>query len=146
MKWAIRGWKIIREMAWIVGFMVLVLPAITKSKLFSQEPERHSIRASVRPNDSTKYVPSLPWVSEYEPPPIYEQWWKDIAACENLPYPGELTKRVTWIQINSRTFRLGSRPGNTFGFTDEPHLTIYVAIASQLEPEVILHEMAHQLD
>lgn len=145
MRWAVRMWKVIREMAWIVGFMVLVLPAITRSKLFGQDPDKHSIRSSVRPNDSTKVDPFMPWVSEYEAPAFYDKWWKEIAECEHLPYPGQLTKQIRWVEVNSHTFRLGRHIEYVYGFTDASALTIYIARDRITDWEIVKHEMVHQI-
>lgn len=85
-------------------------------------------------------------MSDFSPPPIYDQWWKEIATCENLPLPVALTKTVKWVILNAHTFRLGLQYERMYGFTDTEHTTIYLAMASQLEPEVVKHEMAHMLD
>jgi len=108
---------------------------------------QHSLRASVRPNDSVKVNPSLPWVSEYDAPAIYTEWWKEIAACEHLILPVELEQAVHWVQVNANSFHVGPEdPNSTWGLTDAAKLTIYVAQGSVGDREVITHEMVHQLD
>lgn len=112
----------------------------------AQVPAKHSLRSSVRGNDSVRVVPSLPWVTEYVPPSIYDTWWKEIAECEKMPLPIALTKTVKWVQVNSVTFRVGRQQGRTYGLADVDHTTIYVALPSVLDPSVIKHEMVHMLD
>lgn len=142
----------IRELAVIVGFLVLVLPALPRGCSGQDAyPEAHSIRASVRPNpDSTgilvKYNPSLPWVSEYQPPAIYGEWWGQVASCLHLALPTELLPTVKWVQVNSVTFRLPKAFMAAYGFTDAPRNTLYIAQGSVMERATIVHEMAHQLD
>jgi hypothetical protein len=85
-------------------------------------------------------------VTEFTPPAIYEKWWKEIAECEKIPQPGIMAKTVVWVQVNSHTFRIGLQRGSAFGFTDPERVTIYLALPSVLEEEVVKHEMVHMLD
>lgn len=127
----------------IVLALFLVAQACT-----AQSSPRHSIRASVRPNDSVKVVASLPWVSDFTPPPIYEEWFNEITACEHSNAPPSLFRSIRWIVVNSRTFHLGIADADdkVFGFADVRNNTIYVAMGSQLEKEVVQHEIMHVVD
>lgn len=146
LRWVARVWQVIRELAWIVGFMVLVLPALNKSKLLGQGKPQHSLRASVRPNELVKVAPSLPWVAEYQAPLVYEEWGREIAACMHVRYPTEFVARLKWVAINSETFRTGIRPQYLLGLTDGENVTIYVAMPMQLTKTIIEHELAHLFD
>jgi hypothetical protein len=139
--------KRIKEYAWILAFMFLVLPALATRLEAQREP---TMRASVRPNvDSTgsvppKINPALPWVSEYQQPAIYAEWWKKIAACEHLILPVELTKAVHFVQINSETFTRGLKAEWLYGYTQpEAGLTIFIAQSVVNEYETVAHEMLH---
>src|SRR5438270_399200 len=90
-----------------VMFLAVLSAELITRGCEAQDTPKHTLRASVRPNDSVKADASLPWVSEYEPPAVYEDWWKEIAACEHLPHPGQLTRAIRWVEVNSVTFRLG---------------------------------------
>lgn len=131
-----------------VSIVAFCLALLTPSLCAQQNYEPHGawLRASVRPNDPLKFDAGLPWVSDYAQPAEYAQWWKEIAACEKLILPGELTKAVRFVQINAKTFRRGSMPEELYGYTDAAYLTIYLAAGKMHDASTVMHEMVHQLD
>lgn len=132
----------------LISVVFACIPSLQKECGAQREP---TIRGSVRPNlDSLGNVPKkinplLPWVSEYQQPPVYALWWKKIADCEHLILPVELSKAVKFVQINSETFTRGQRPEYLYGFTQPEVLTIYLAQSVVSEYETTAHEMSHML-
>lgn len=101
--------------------------------------------------------PLLPLVSQYAAPVVYEQWWREIAACEQLPLPPEHFQ-VRFFAVNATRFVDLLRP--QFGYDifvkrivvmwalASSYLddgSIFVAMPYKLERAAIAHEMLHHL-
>jgi hypothetical protein len=86
-------------------------------------------------------------VSEYRQPPVYATWWREIAACEELPVPNSAQQAsVQFFVVASNYFAL-DRPGTMAmlagTYIDEP--SVYMGLPYVWEEGVVKHEMLHLL-
>src|ERR1700674_1574859 len=109
--------RILREYAWLLAFSVCVLPVIAP-KADAQWRIPPVLQYGVRPGYS---VISL----EYPAPPEYEDWWKEIATCENLPLP-PIHTRVRFFAIAAREFWPLFEPGWAIGYAHAPSGQLYL--------------------
>lgn len=77
---------------------------------------------------------------QYDPPPIYRQWWVETERCSGLK--GNFD-RVTWFQEPGGTF-LAPGGVEVYGFWTENH-HIFIAETLKLNPSIVRHEMLHDL-
>lgn len=75
----------------------------------------------------------------YDPPPIYQQWWRETEACSGRR--GSL-QSIDWAYIPGYAFSCPS--GRCVGRW-EPSSRIYVAEAYRRDELVVRHEMLHAL-
>jgi hypothetical protein len=91
-------------------------------------------------------------VLEYPSPPVYEQWWREIATCERLPLPPRHVL-VRFFAVNGREFVILNDPFTSpwesprwaIGYADPWEDEIYLAFPYLLEEMIVKHEMLHQL-
>lgn len=92
----------------------------------------------------TKLNPSLDWISEYKAPPIYMQWWSELANCEGLPLPADSLRKVQYFQVNAPTFIPNGVDAIVYGVTYENDQT-YVGYSWIWNRSLITHEALHLL-
>ena len=89
------------------------------------------------------------WTKEYSPPAIYEQWWREIAACEHLPLPPQ-HRDVRWYLVPVRPFRLAD---DSFHIDSDAEAAsdahggreTYVNYTGVVDELLIKHEQLHHL-
>jgi hypothetical protein len=102
--------------------------------------------------DADKAAPAFNWWFELNPPPQYDRWWHEIAACENLPLPADY-KKVRWFAVNAKAFHPAKEPDDTTAAeTPEAvgylwHWTpeIWLALPLRNLEWMVKHEMLHVL-
>lgn len=129
----------LKSVAWIVAFMVLVLPALSKLGAQGKLPP------IVVPQSWGKWNDSLPPMAEYSQPFFYEGWWKEIGACEHVIVPLELTRAVRFIYVNAKYMVVDGDRG-VLGYADAPNRTIYIVLPLIYDKSVLMHEFLHVLD
>lgn len=138
----------LRSLAWILSFGILLsVPAVSHAQ------SRKDFKI---PEGANKVAEYLPWGGQYIPDEIYEKWWVEIAACEQLPLP-PVHYLVRFYQINAIHFYDALRPslgldlfGNlvirwAVGMSYPEDLEMYVALPSREVEIVLKHEMIHFL-
>lgn len=138
--------------------------AIVLAALLVGAPASAQVREFHVPHDAPKVSAVLPMISNYIAPAVYEQWWQEIAACEQLPLP-VTHYRVRWYQINAGMFFDGLQPIYARDSTgqirhdEEGHVFImwaaaisypgaleaFVSLPYMFEQTIIKHEMVHFL-
>lgn len=97
--------------------------------------------------------PMFARVSEYYPDPaVYEQWWREIAACQGLPLPPQHVL-IAWVQVNAIHFVDADRDqpdslGRYHWVIGKSYLElgiIMIAMPYLYTEEAIKHEMTHFL-
>lgn len=131
--------RVARGFFWFVLFCLLLLPALEKCGAQGHPPPL------VLPGEWSVVDLTLPALGEYEQPPIYETWWKEIGACEHVTVPLELTRRVHFVFVNSPSMFVDGDYG-VLGFASAPTLTIYIALPYIYTKTIVTHEMLHWLD
>lgn len=81
----------------------------------------------------------------FQPPPVYEMWWKEIARCENLDLPPEHATDVIWVIVPSRPFHFQDDNTNYDAVTLTPNVRIYLNHTGLFDRLLVEHEMAHYL-
>lgn len=93
--------RALNKFAWFVGSLLFMLSVAAK---LGAQQGRPPVMHGARTKNTEKLDPTLPWMSEYRAPFIYEVWWREIAACEGLPLPIEKVRRVQYFQVNAPDF------------------------------------------
>lgn len=124
----------------LISIVFACLPSVTKECGAQGKPP-----PSIVPGSWTTVDLALPALGEYEQPPIYETWWKEIGECEHVTVPLELAKRVHFVFVNAPTMIVDMDPG-VLGFANPQNLTIYIALPFIYTETIIKHEMLHWLD
>ena len=135
--------KRIREFLRWVGFLVLILPAITSRVAKGQQGPPPAMR-SFETSTNVKLDPSLAWMSEYSQPFIYELWWAEIAACQGLSLDWEKVRKVQFFQVNAKHFVPDVTPASVLAITFGEG-QIFVAYPYIWNRSLIEHEMLHLL-
>ena len=136
-----RFFRVLVEYAWLAGFLILALPAFAK---MGAQQGRAPVMPGAATNNAVKLDPSLPWVSEYAPPFIYEIWWREIAKCEGLPFPVERARQVQYFQVNAPDFIPGDVDAIVYAVTYEQGQT-FVAYPYIWNKALVKHEFLHLL-
>lgn len=136
--------KRLKDFAWFLGFCILVLPAF--AKLGAQQGHPPAMRTFASQNDE-KLDPTIPWISEYQQPFIYQVWWAEIAQCEGLPLDPERARRVQFFQVNAPDFIPENVPAIVYAVTygEAYDGQTYVAYPYLWNKQLISHEMIHLL-
>jgi hypothetical protein len=121
-----------------VAFLIVILPAITSKVARGQilRPPPVLAVTEIRPGQGPLVV------MEYAPFDIYEQWWKELAACEGLP----LSYRrfgVQFFVLNVREYCYGG--GWIIGNAELQADQIYLAFPYMMDESLVKHEMLHLL-
>lgn len=79
-------------------------------------------------------------------PQIYEQWWREIAACEALPLPPE-HRDVVWVVVPANEFKVsGDSLNRTFNaLTMSPWVRIFINQSGLFNRGLVTHEQVHAL-
>jgi hypothetical protein len=125
--------RFFKEIIWIVGFMLLVLPML--EELGAQDDNPPVLFLAVRP--PTELV-----IIEYPPLGVYEIWWQELAACEHLPLPIEHIK-VQFFAVNGREFWPFIDPGWAIGYAAVRSGQLYFAFPYIANADIVKHEMLH---
>jgi hypothetical protein len=128
--------KRLERLFWYLGFFFIALPAIT-SKVQGQQRMPPVLEFGVRPGYS-------PILLEYPAPPMYEDWWKEIAACEGLPLPPEHVQ-VQFVALSAREFFPLDDPGWAIGYAHVWSGQLYLAFPYIGDKTIVMHEMLHFL-
>lgn len=82
----------------------------------------------------------------YRAPAVYEVWWQEIAACEQLPLPADHIE-VKWVLVPARPFYFAedSTKNGYDAVILTPDPRVYVTQAGILNRLLIEHEMEHYL-
>jgi hypothetical protein len=124
---------------------ILIATALTSEDADAQRGRPPVAAIDVRPG----------WTAialEYTPPPEYEQWWQEIAACEGLPLP-EAHLGVQFFAVATREFQVandptltpGEQPSWAIGYAHIWTGQIYLAFPFIADPAIVKHEMLHIL-
>jgi hypothetical protein len=132
----------LRDLAWFVGFCILILPTLV-SKLGAQQGPRPIVK-QVATDNPIRLDPSLPWLSEYSAPFIYQKWWAEIAQCEGLPLPADSLRKVQYFQVNGPDFIPDDLDAVVFAVTYQNNQT-YVSEPYIWNEALIKHEALHLL-
>lgn len=131
----------LRAFAWFLGFCVLVLPSL--AKLGAQQSPKPVV-SNVATSNSKKLDPTLPWMSEYHAPFVYQLWWGEIAACEGLPLPLDKELAVQYYQVNGPDFIPDDLEIVVYAVTYDVDQT-YVAYPYIWNKALVTHEAVHLL-
>ena len=137
-----RVWDFFKSLAWIVGFMVLVISPLQKKLGAQQRPLPQHVPYNVNVW-GWPIGPELQ-VTEYSQPFIYSQWWAEIAICEGFPPPDSAAQHsVQFFSVPSSlfAFNLGTMLAGTFDH--EP--AIYMGAPYVWEEAIVKHEMLHMI-
>lgn len=134
--------RVLREYAEMFAFGVCVLPAITKT--CEAQQGRPPFMQTFQTRNEAKLDPSLPWMSEYRPPFIYQVWWREIADCEGLKIPPDSLKQVQYFQVNAPSFVPEDVPYVVYAVTYENGQT-FVAEPYIWNESLVKHEFLHTL-
>lgn len=123
---------------------LLIVTAFLSIAAVSNAQEQRPVVTAVRHN-VVKELPSFDWVSVYEQPAIYKQWWKEVGDCLKIPSM-EREQFVTFFFVNSPDFTPtpSDKPGAVIGATYAVKEQIYIAIRQIKNERDVKHEMAHQ--
>jgi len=90
---------------------------------------------------------SLPWMSEYAQPFIYQVWWSEIANCEGIPFNPDQTSKVQFFQVNGPDFIPGHTVAIVYAVTYGEAFDgqVYVAEPYIWNKALVEHEMVHML-
>lgn len=124
----------------LISIVFVCLPTLTR-----QCEAQGKLPPVVVPGSWTTVDLTLPAMSEYSQPFIYESWWREIGACEHVTVPMDLAKRVHFIFVNAPTMIVDMQP-NILGFANPSSLTIYIALPFIFTESIVKHEMLHWLD
>jgi hypothetical protein len=87
---------------------------------------------------------TAPWESEFKAPDLYESWWQDIAACENLPLPPEHLQ-TRFYQVNAQVFIPQGLSFWVLAVTYPEFNEIYISDSNIWRKSTVEHEMLHML-
>lgn len=128
---------------WLFALAFSVVPERCVQAQQGHPPIMHDFASQ---NDK-KLDPTLPWMSEYHQPFIYQVWWNEIAQCEGLPLDPERARHVQFFQVNATDFIPEGVPAIvyavTFGRVYDGQT--YVAYPFIWNKQLIEHEMLHLL-
>lgn len=79
--------------------------------------------------------------TEFTPPPVYQAWWAEIAACAGLS--GDLAA-IDWYQVSGWNYPCPAYEGRCSGWWQPPH-SIYLAAGWLDDRRLVEHEMLHDL-
>jgi hypothetical protein len=129
-----------------VGFLIVVLPAITSKVAKGQQrpPAQHEAHPVGWAGFPVMEI-SIP-VTEYSAPFIYSLWWSEIAACQGAPMPdGQMQKSVQWFVVASNHFTLDDNQGGILAGTYPDAATIYMGQPYVFDEGTVKHEMLHMM-
>ena len=86
----------------------------------------------------------MPPVFAFQQPEIYERWWREIAACQNLILPVELTRAFKFVAVNAETMAVNGEFG-VLGYASMGTFTIFVVESLAMNESLIKHEQTHIL-
>lgn len=122
--------------------LALVMPC-AENTLLSQQGAP-PVMKSARTWNTVKLDLTLPWVSEYRPPFIYQVWWAELAGCEGLPLPMDSVRKVQYFQVNGPDFIPDDEQSIDFAVTYDVGQT-FVAEPYIWNRALIKHEALHLL-
>jgi hypothetical protein len=120
-----------------VGFVLILLPIFTKKITAQQGPP------PVIDSVYTALGLKIP-VGEYRPPPIYDQWLHEVAACHNIPVPPIHTK-TQWFEVESYSFIGQHIIWLSLAAADGEANQVYVGTPHIWNESIIKHEQTHLL-
>ena len=126
-----------------IGFVLIVLPLFPHNGEGQQRPAPlHEMRG---PGDS-----AVLHLTEYTAPPIYAEWWAEIAECEGFPIPtAEQQASVQWFSVPAIYFAPDGIPleddGGALAGTFDREPAIYIGHPYIWEWPIIEHEMMHMV-
>lgn len=123
-------------------FAVFLLPAISKTMLGQQGAK--PVLTEVRTQNPYPLDPTLPWISEYKQPFIYQAWWFEIAACQHLPLDQVKAARVQFFQVNAPDFIPKDVDAIVLAITYDIG-QVYVANPLIWNKALVQHEQTHLL-
>jgi len=85
------------------------------------------------------YEPT-PGVTEFDPPPVYQEWWRDAEACAGRS--GQFD-RLRWYK-NEGCVTHNTRGECIYGMWRSDH-TIYLTDTGVLYQPLVTHEMLHDI-
>lgn len=120
----------------ILGLLLCIVPVTTNAQATDT--------LQITTPDTTRYNPGIPMLSEYSRPPIYDRWFKQIAACEGLPLPpqSEIDK-ITYVVVNSDRFSSDSTGVLYDAVMLNRKYLMIVRLPSVWDYDVIAHEFLH---
>lgn len=122
----------------VFGFLILLIPLIVSG----QQDDSISI---VLP-DTVRLNPAYQDIAQFRPPPIYQEWLKRIAVCEDLQIPpkDELDK-LNFYLVNHENFRQDTLSVAADAILYARKHLILIRIASVYDYQVVAHEFLHFL-
>lgn len=122
-------------------FAVFILPLVDKALLGQQGRPMFMDRARTRYD--YKVDPTLPWISEYRQPVIYQIWWQEIAACEGLPLDVRNVDHVQFFQVNAPDFIPKDMDAIVYAVTFGEQEQVYIANPYIWNRAIVEHEALH---
>jgi hypothetical protein len=123
----------------------LILSLLTAGSLSAQAPVAFT---AFRHSNTEKLIPALDWLAEFKPLAEYAGYWKEIAACQNIPLPPKaILDSVRFFYVNAPDFR--PEPANkaamqaavTYALVGQ----IFIAVPHLKNKATVEHEMTHYL-
>lgn len=106
---------------------------------------QNPVITQIIPSDTIRLDPTLPMVSEFKQPKIYNRWLKTLTECEGVPMPPqEELDRLQFLVVNSELFKTDSASSLYYGgVAFSRHHLIILALPYINDSSVVKHELMH---
>lgn len=131
-----------------VALAQVTIAALGLSAPIQLSAQRPPAVTSFRHASATKAIDTLDWVGLYEQLDPYARWWKETAACADIPLPASRTDSVQFYYINAPDFLpipTDKMDRMVAGVTYAANEQIYLSVLRLRDQTTVKHEMLHQI-
>lgn len=128
--------------------------AIAAASVIAQAQTPGKVKFSITPRppittmvDTTapKILTGQPYLIEFKQPEFFEQWWQQLASCEDINLPPEHAKTRFYL-VNTADLRLKGDTTALYGVSSvEGDGVVILSLTAILMKGVVTHEMGHLL-
>ncbi len=91
-----------------------------------------------------KVEPDKPWMAQFKPPWIFEQYWWETSVCQRMSTNNREYKAIRWYFVNLPAFGNSTPFSPAFsGYTLSDSMAIFLAIRQMKSKVLVMHEMTH---
>lgn len=119
----------------------IILSTLFAFSMYAQEEHRF---VQLIPRDSIRLTDSLDMFTRFQPPKIYNEWFKRIVECENLTMPPEdEVESLKFYVMNNQSFSMAPLNVQYDGLTFSKEHIIILSYPFVNDYRVVAHEFLH---